>query len=215
MRSTTRSPSPAMAAAAAEARYRPATSPVPSSSANSAWPISRTSFSVSGSTRRLGTAEASTACCSNPRRASSASASSWTVAEASPAGDATTSTWNIPGAPPGPIATSKTRSERAGGSGAGAVVWGTAGGTGTTMPRAAILAAIMAANCCGVRIRKSIATMSDSSPGKGVSSNRAGSTYSRRSRTALFSAARRSSRVQSRAAYSADTNTTTTTTCSP
>jgi hypothetical protein len=43
----------------------------------------------------------------------------------------------------------------------------------------------------------------------------AGSTYSRRSRTARFSAARRSSRVQSRAAYSSDTNTTTAAACSP
>ena len=108
MRSTTRSPSPRSAATAAAARYRPATSPVPSSPANSTWPTSRTGCSVSGSTRRLGTAEASTACCSSPRRASSASASSSTVADASPAGDATTSTRNIPGAPPGPIATSMT-----------------------------------------------------------------------------------------------------------
>jgi len=106
MRSTTRSPSPARAAIAALARYRPATSPVPSSPANSAWPTSRTGCSVCGSTRRLGTAEASTACCSSPRRASSASASSSTVADTSPAGEATTSTRNIPGAPPGPIAIS-------------------------------------------------------------------------------------------------------------
>lgn len=50
---------------------------------------------------------------------------------------------------------------------------------------------------------------SGNSPASGVSSNRAGSTYSCRSRTARLSAARRSSRVQSRAAYSAETNTTT------
>ena len=64
IRSTTRSPSPRSAATAAAARYRPATSPVPSSPANSACPASRTGCSVSGSSRRLGTAEASTACCS-------------------------------------------------------------------------------------------------------------------------------------------------------
>ena len=63
--------------------------------------------------------------------------------------------------------------------------------------KVASLAAIMAAKCSGVRPRRSTATMSDSRPGRGVSSNRAGRTYSRRSRTALFSAARRSSRVQS------------------
>ena len=108
MRSTTRSPSPRRAATAAAARYRPATSPDPSSPANSSSPTSRTGCSVSGSTRRLGTAEASTACCNSPRRASSASASIPTVADASPAGDATTSTRNIPGAPPYPIATSMT-----------------------------------------------------------------------------------------------------------
>ena len=108
MRSTTRSPCPRMAANAAAARYRPATSPVPSSPANSTWPTSRTGCSVSGSTRRTGTAEASTACCSRPRRASSESASSSTAADASPASDATTSTLNVPGAPPGPIATSMT-----------------------------------------------------------------------------------------------------------
>jgi hypothetical protein len=66
-----------------------------------------------------------------------------------------------------------------------------------------------------LRPRKSTVTMSDNSPGNGVSSNWAGSTYSRRSRTARASAARRSSRVQSRAAYSADTNTTTVAACSP
>jgi hypothetical protein len=108
MRSTTRNPSPRSAATAAVARYRPATSPVPSSPANSTCPAFRTGCSVSGSTRRLGTAEASTACCSCSRCASSASASSSTVADASPAGDVTTSTLNAPGAPPGPIATSMT-----------------------------------------------------------------------------------------------------------
>ena len=51
--------------------------------------------------------------------------------------------------------------------------------------------------------------------GRTVSSNRAGSIYSRRSRTARPSAARRSCRVQSRAAYSADTNITTVAACSP
>ena len=83
------------------------------------------------------------------------------------------------------------------------------------MPKAASLAAIMAANCSGARVRRSTATISDNRPGSGVSSNRAGSTYSRRSRTAFPSAARRSSRVQSRAAYSADTNTTTVAARSP
>ena len=83
------------------------------------------------------------------------------------------------------------------------------------MPKAASLAAIMAANCSGVRARRSTVTMSGSSPGSFVSSNRAGSTYSRRSRTARASAARRSSRVQSRAAYSAEMNTTTAAACSP
>jgi hypothetical protein len=84
-----------------------------------------------------------------------------------------------------------------------------ASGADAVMASRVSLSAIMAANCCGVRVRRSTATMSDSSPGSGVSSKRAGSTYSRRSRTARFSAARRSYRVQSRAAYSADTNTTT------
>jgi hypothetical protein len=97
-----------MDAIAAAARYRPATSPPPSNAANSVSPTSRTVCSVSGSSRRLGTAEASTACCSSPRRASSASASSSTPADASPAGDVTTSTRSTPGAPPGPIATSMT-----------------------------------------------------------------------------------------------------------
>jgi hypothetical protein len=83
------------------------------------------------------------------------------------------------------------------------------------MPKAASLAAIMAANCCGVRVRRSTATIPGTSPGRGVSSNRAGSTYTRRSRTALFSAALRSSRVQSRAAYSAEMNTTTAAVFSP
>ena len=82
------------------------------------------------------------------------------------------------------------------------------------MASRASLSAIMAANCSGAWPRKSTATMSVSKPGSGVSSNRAGSTYPPRSRTALFSAARRSSRVQSRAAYSADTNTTTAAACS-
>ena len=52
-------------------------------------------------------------------------------------------------------------------------------------------------------------------PGKGRVIERAGSTYSCRSRTARASAAWRSKRVHSRAAYSADTNITTAAACPP
>ena len=83
------------------------------------------------------------------------------------------------------------------------------------MSSPASFAATISANCSGVWRRRSTVTMSDSSPGSGVSSNRAGSTYSRRSRTARPSAARRSSRVQSRSTYSAEMNTTTAAACSP
>ena len=87
-------------------------------------------------------------------------------------------------------------------------------GAGVLMASRASLSAIMAANCCGVRPQVDRDHVRQQ-PGQGVSSNRAGSTYSRRSRTALFQRSTALDRVQSRAAYSADTNTTAAAACSP